>query len=89
MNVSPEIDDALVKACLKGSPQALALYYKVTGQTEDKPLVIERVISADEQIKIMNKANEKIEGKALSNKVIKQIDTPSCDIGDFSEDADL
>lgn len=77
-NVSKEIDDALIASCLKkGSPQAFAIYYKVTGRMVDKTEIKEiNTVSADEHYAIAEAAKRKTRQQEERNfeKVTEGID---------------
>jgi len=73
-NSSKDMDDALVKACLKGSPQALQLYYKVMGRLVEKTEITERrVITADEHFKMLAEAEQRIKGLEESEDRVTQV----------------
>ena len=60
-NFSKEMDDALIKACKRGVPSALQLYYKVMGRlVEKQETKVEHTLSADELFRIRQEAQRKI-----------------------------
>ena len=59
---SKEMDDALILAAKKGSPQALTLFYKVTGRLVEKSeeTIIQKSLSADELMVLRQEAEKKV-----------------------------
>lgn len=67
-NKSRELDDALLKSALKGSPQSLRLAYQVLGLLVEKTeeTIINKPLSADDLMKIRQEADKRVMDDAVT-----------------------